>query len=98
MTYHNTIPLEGHKLVKAQAKAETQKLTIKNFFQQNPGRWTPFEVHRILKLSCPITSVRRAISDLTKDGVLIKTDYKKPEQYGTPNNTWTLSDRQCCLF
>jgi CHASE1-domain containing sensor protein len=37
-----------------------------------------------------ITSIRRSITDLTKEGKLIKCDYsdRKEGKYGTTNRTW----------
>lgn len=98
MTFHNTIPLTGSELVTAQRKTETQAQKIATFFRDNPGNWTPFEVHSKLQLLCPITSVRRAITDLTNAGYLKKTPYQKKEQYGMLNNTWTIADRQYKLL
>lgn len=45
----------------------------------------------------PLTSVRRAISDLTKDEILVKdTDEKKMVMglYGKPEHTWKLNSKK----
>ena len=39
----------------------------------------------------PLTSIRRAMTTLTKDGKLIKTDKQVPGIYGTPNYKWKLA-------
>ena len=40
---------------------------------------------------CPITSVRRAISNLTKDHKLEKSSKQKLGKYGKLNHTWHLA-------
>lgn len=69
-----------------------QEAAVFKLFVTNPcSLFTPFEVHRRTGLRCPITSVRRAITDLTTAGYLKKTGTMKPGEYGKPNHTWKLS-------
>lgn len=52
---------------------------------------TPFEMESCLRLNghnYPITSIRRAITNLTKDGKLIKTSNMRPGEYGKPTYAW----------
>ena len=46
---------------------------------------------RIFGYNYPTSSVVRAISVLTSDGKLEKTDYMKKSQYGKKVHTWRLS-------
>lgn len=70
----------------------TQEQIILNFFKDNPGRLcTPFEVHKAVLPIAPITSVRRAISNLTKKELLEKTDIKGMGVYKVENYKWRLS-------
>jgi hypothetical protein len=90
--YHNTIPVQGDLLIRFQEKALHQESIILRFFENNAGKsYTPIQVHTALcrlNLTYPLTSVRRAITNLTDDGELIKHDKLKMEKYGSPNNTW----------
>jgi|WetSurMetagenome_2_1015567.scaffolds.fasta_scaffold00103_83 hypothetical protein len=90
--YHNTTDLSGETLDKKEAKALTQDDKVLAFFSQNPGEnFTPYEVWKYMNLyNVPITSIRRAISNLTKAGYLVKTSIKRAGQYGELNFAWTL--------
>lgn len=92
--FYNTIKLNAVELAKATATAETQDervlLLVKAF--NNPP--TPSEVWReYLKYypkSTPITSIRRSLSTLTKDGKLEKLDEMRDGEYGKPEHTWRI--------
>lgn len=90
--YFNTNRLEGEKLQQAKIKAGTQNAEILELFQAEPDRaMTPFQVqwelqwHRV-----PITSIRRAMTTLTKLGYLEKTEEMEEGKYGTENHKWKL--------
>jgi len=87
--YHNTTDLLGACLKQREIRTETQNKKVLDFFKLHPsGSFTPFEVRDALKTNSPITSIRRAITDLTDMGYLVKTDTKRPGQYGDLNNCW----------
>ncbi len=91
-SYHNTTHRSGQQLEIAEASAYTQDQRILKMFERYPGAClTPYQVQVRAQLEhVPITSVRRAMSNLTRDGHLIKNDIKKTERYGAPNYTWSL--------
>jgi len=98
-SYHNTAN-EGYDNLRTYTrKAGSQDRYILAVFQNMTYRihWTPFDVFkRLCKIDpkwnqVPITSIRRAISTLTKRGLLIKTDHKVKGQYGRLNYTWMLN-------
>ena len=78
MTFYNTIKLKGSALEKAIERAEIKKKKVLAVFRTYPTKeLTPFDVLRVLKISEKqaqsnvrhiISSVRRAMSDLTDDG------------------------------
>lgn len=43
------------------------------------------------QITCPIGSVRRAITDLTTKGFLLKTKSLKKGIYSVKNHTWKLN-------
>ena len=47
-----------------------------------------------MDLNCPITSVRRAMTNLTKAGLLEKTGDKVLGEYGVMVNTWKLAPKE----
>jgi hypothetical protein len=68
--YHNTVDLSGKELEKRQKRCDSQAEKILKYFQDRPdGYYTPFEIQLNLYWNnVPITSIRRAMSDLTKLG------------------------------
>ena len=88
MNYFNTTN-ETKNLKKYQKKAQSQDDIILEFFILHKDTvFSPDYVLDELGLECPITSVRRSISNLTKQGKLIKTDRKVLGKYGRLTNTW----------
>lgn len=94
--FHNTIDLPESELKVRQLKAGSQNQIILSFFQSNPsGLFTPFDIIKYCfdgrgYWKAPITSIRRAISDLTKLGYLEKTKEKRAGEYGELNYCWKL--------
>lgn len=92
------IPDKVHKpealdeLQNKKKKNRTQNETVLAFFQNAPARmYTPWDVVR--GLGWPerrITSVRRAITDLTGAGFLVKCEHQRREADGELNHVWKL--------
>ena len=49
-------------------------------------------VHKAFNNVWPLTSVRRAITNLSSDGELVKTNDKVTGIYGKPEHLWRLND------
>lgn len=78
---------------KSQGYKLTQTERIAEFFSNNPGNlYTPFEVQDALATDAPITSIRRAMSDLTRKGFLIKTSEQRLGELGNLNYCWKLNE------
>ena len=92
-SFHNTINLNGSSLDRAEDKARTQEERELAFFiSHSGGLFTPFDVWgKVFLLHEPITSVRRAMTNLERSGYLEKTDIMKPGNYGKPNFCWRLA-------
>lgn len=91
MSHYNTTNLPPAEFERMDNKAVSQEILILKFFQRNPTKdFTPQEVMDSLLLSCPITSVRRAITNLTADGELCRTDKKRMGSYGMKTYCWKL--------
>ncbi len=91
MKYHNSTDLLPEELSLREHSAQSQEEQILLFFKERPGReFTPFEVMEITHISC-INSVRRSITNLTNDGLIMKTDIKRISgPYMQKNYTWKL--------
>ena len=90
MSYFNTTNEKGEELKESHNKASTQEQLIFSYFQTFGQPLSPSMVLTKLKLNCPITSVRRAITNLTEDNKIIKTDEKVKGLYGKPEHLWRL--------
>lgn len=89
-SHHNTTHESGDCLAGMERQASTQEIAILTFFRANNHRdgWTPSEVFRRIDLNCPLTSIRRAMSNLTRAGQLVRTGIKRPGMYGRPEYAW----------
>jgi hypothetical protein len=92
MSYHcrNRVPVEDIR--RGRKSASRQEDVILKFFETHADQeYTPFEVLSQTGLNCPITSIRRAITDLTSAHKLEKEDrYGAPGIYGVLNCVWRL--------
>jgi hypothetical protein len=92
--YHNTLAHEGDQLRNYEQKAMTQDELVLEYFRRRRfgDHISPTVVHRYALPAAPITSVRRALTNLTAAGLLVKTDVMVEGAYGRPESTWILSD------
>lgn len=90
--YYNTTNQTGDTLKASIGKAESLEDKVAKFFKKNRScAFTPFEVMNMMKTKrIPVTSFRRAITNLTSDGLLIRTDIKRIGEYGKDNYCWKL--------
>ncbi len=94
-SYYNTTNAEGRELIEHEHKAKSQELKILRFFmQQGMLGFTPSKIRRkVFSDKTPVTSVRRALSNLTKAGDLVKTGSKSEGDYGRPEHLWQIGSR-----
>tara|TARA_R100001443_G_scaffold29396_1_gene42556 strand:- start:5768 stop:6076 length:309 start_codon:yes stop_codon:yes gene_type:complete len=91
MSYYNTNGLLPQEKRNANKTIGRQEYKILSLFRSNTSDgFTPDEILRISGLKCPITSIRRAFSDLTKKGFLEKTTRMRMGMYGKPVHVWKL--------
>jgi hypothetical protein len=96
--YYNTTNLEGTELEDSIAKATTQQEEIANTFAAK-HILTASEAWQVYgTLRCPLTSIRRAITNLTEIGYLFKTENTKIGIYGKPEYYYAILSGQLNLF
>lgn len=95
LIFHDTVPLPEEELGMAREKAFMQRRMVLDFFRQRFSmNFTPTEVWEFLNghvtSTILLTSVRRSITDLTKEGRLVKCDWSesRPGKYGKLNRVW----------
>jgi hypothetical protein len=93
--YYNTNDETGETLQRSRNTSTKQEGLILSIFETYPNEGlTPFDIEDFAhdqEVSWPITSIRRAITDLTNAGKLTKTNTKKLGRYGKLVHTWKLS-------
>ena len=91
-SYFNTTDSTGATLAKYEHKAKSQEELIYEYFLSRPGmQYAPSQVQRHLNLTAaPITSIRRAITNLTSANLLTKTAHQVAGPYGHPEYCWAL--------
>ena len=91
--YYNTNDEAGNTLRSSRNKTKTQEEIILEFFTNNPNlQLSPFEISDTLELNAPITSIRRAMTNLTLEGKLKKTNVMVVGPYGKHVHTWRLNN------
>lgn len=95
--YYNTNKESGKTLKRSRKKATNQEQMILAIFKENPrAKFTPETVLKKLQavhLNYPITSIRRAMSNLKDDGYLEKTNDKAKGDWGKKVHLWKLGKR-----
>lgn len=95
MTYYNTNNETGETLLKSLVKAESQEDCILSYFKDGGGTFrAPHELEFLFGGEAPITSIRRALTNLEKSGKLIKLDLMVMGTYGKMVHTWALASNQ----
>ena len=89
-SFKNSLPItDKNELEVKEEKARTQEQIILEIFANNTALdFTPVQIWMMVGQQWPLTSVRRAITNLDKQGFLYVTGNKKPGLYGELNNCW----------
>lgn len=89
--YHHTTG--DHKSVAInEQKAKTQDELILSLFTSHP-ELSPSQIYERMRFVHPITSIRRALTNLTKAGKLEKTENMIDGMYRRKEHTWRLIEQ-----
>ena len=98
MFFNTTHEVRGN-LKKFEAKTQTQEQKILDIFRKSTKGLTCSEVFKIYpEKNTPLTSIRRAVSNLKDDRKLVKTMLKRPGIYGRNEFVFNLYTGQRTLF
>ena len=89
--YYNTTNLKGDELKTSQKKTVSQEQKILEIFKNHQIPLSPTDIFSNFFKKTPLTSIRRALSNLTRDGKLEKTSKKKLGMYGKYEHCWKLA-------
>ncbi len=90
--FYNTPGYSGDRLKAAKIKALGQEYKVLNMLSDGAA-YSPSQVCsyiRELKPNTPITSIRRAMYNLTRKGLLVKTNKQIEGPYGHKEYLWKL--------
>ena len=90
MSFYNTIEETAEELAQSHEKAKTQEEKILECFYSCEESLSPSMVLSQTGLNCPITSIRRAMTNLSNDGKLEKTNDYTLGSYGKREHLWSL--------
>ena len=97
--YYNTNKESGETLAESRDKAQTQEDCILAYFKDGSQAFVaPHDLRLLFGHKVPITSIRRAFTNLEKGGKLLKTDKMAMGTYGKMVHTWRLKNGQTELF
>jgi len=94
-SFFNSVNLDGESLQRATARALGQNDLVARIFEANPHRkFSPSQLKELIARKfdrySPLTSWRRSVTTLTKEGFLVKLDEQVPGAYGEPEHLWQL--------
>ena len=101
MAFYQTIDQPGSALKESNKKTRKQEELILDLFVKRNRPLSPSMVLSQSGLNCPITSIRRAMTDLCKAGRIVKTDRQIKGMYGKAEHLWELpllEPKQVSLF
>ena len=88
--YFNTVSERGAKLKEYTAKTANQNARVLDILR-SLGSASPSQVWIAMGRTCPITSVRRALTTLTTEGLALKTEARHVGEYGRDEHVWTIA-------
>jgi len=98
-SFHNSVDATGQNLIQFENRAKRQDEYILEFYKANPERdFTADEVFESLfkGKNVPITSIRRAITNLTDKKDLYKSGKKRKGAYGMLCHAWKFNANKVC--
>lgn len=88
-SFHNTISLKGDELNQAESTCKTQEKIINEIFNKSPQGLSASQVLSVFpSTKTPLTSIRRAMTNLCSKGVLTITANKVTGLYGRPEHIY----------
>ena len=97
LKYHNTTNQNAEFVLAESRNCKSQEQIIYQIFKEF-GRMTASEVLAKFPKNCPLTSIRRAMSNLKFEGSLTILDETKIGMYGKPEHYYQIANNQLILF
>ena len=91
--FYNTNQEGPDEAFDSSAKAAKQSDVILALFEMTKTPMSPSMVYKALGQEWPITSIRRAMTNLTDDGEIVKTQKTTKGIYGKKEHLWVLPEK-----
>lgn len=97
-SYHPSSPRTTvEEAREGERRAAGQEQAVLEFFRAHDGEdWTPSEVcnrmNRGRDHGWPLTSIRRALTNLSQRGLLRRTNLRRMGPLGSPEHAWSLAE------
>ena len=92
MSYFNTTSVTNPELAEYQSRAMTQEECVLAAMKHIGSATASHLWRHNFSQKCPITSIRRALTCLTKEGLLVKTPNKKIGLWGRPEHVYKTKE------
>ncbi len=93
--YYNTNKESGQTLLESKGNTQSQEDCILAYFKGGSQAFVaPHDLRLLFGHKVPITSIRRAFTNLEKEGKLVKTDKMVIGTYGKMVHTWRIKETQ----
>jgi len=92
-SFHNTVPIHGKELIQAEQTADAQDRYILTVFKETGRDFNAWEMYQELQRRGKTMlekSVRRALTNLTNNQELERTNIMRPGQWGARNSVYKL--------
>lgn len=93
MPFYNTNKENAKESLNSSQKTKRQKVVIYDLFLLFNEPLSPSMVYKAVNEKWPITSIRRAMTNLTDDGMIVKTQETVKGVYGKNEHLWALPDK-----
>lgn len=91
-SFHVRSHLTVDEAAQGERRARSQEEAVLAWMKAHPGRWTPPEVLQGIGTAAPLTSIRRALTNLTASGHLRHWPAdRRLGAFGSLNSTWEVA-------
>ena len=91
--FYNTNQESLQEFSDSSQKAANQAAVILKLLELSKAPMSPSMVYKALREEWPITSIRRAMTNLTDDGKIVKTQKTVKGIYGKKEHLWALPEK-----
>ena len=95
--FFNTIDLKSPELDQQELNTIAQEELILSIYKINNKEISPSQILKIINekyhKNWPLTSIRRSVTNLTKENLLVKMPNKVKGIYGLPEHVWRLKQK-----